>query len=93
MSIKYAGLLGLLLVISTPLSASSPGLMPPLLLAEGNITVEAAIRTAKQHYQGQVLGARYDDRQGVYKVKIVSPDGRVQQVWVDARSGQVVGGG
>ena len=64
-----------------------------LMIADASIPLESAIRSVQQRYPGKVLGAHLDEGQGVYKIKIVSADGRVQVIWVDRRSGQVVGDG
>ncbi len=62
-------------------------------LADANVSLESAIRSVQQRYPGKVLSARLDEGQGVYKIKIVAADGSVQKVWVDTRSGQIVGDG
>jgi hypothetical protein len=74
-------------------AAFAQPLNQPLWIAEAGISLESAIRIAQQRYRGKVLGARLDANQNIYKIKIVSAEGRVQQVWIDSRSGQIVSDG
>jgi uncharacterized membrane protein YkoI len=64
-----------------------------LMIADASISLDSAIRNVQQRYPGKVIGAHLDEGQGVYKIKIVSADGRVQVLLVDRQSGQIVGEG
>lgn len=91
-------LLGLLWLLAPPAWSAVPAtfLLPSghvLMIADAGLPLESAIRTVQQRYAGKVLGAHLDEGQGVYKIKIVSAEGRVQVLWVDRRSGQIVGDG
>jgi len=85
----------ILLLVSGPVVAV-PFHYPPLLVAQrdsggnGGISLDQAVSQARQQYKGQVLSAdtSYVDGRKVYRIKILTKDGRVKRTRIDARSGQ-----
>ena len=68
----------------------------PLLVAQrdhggdGGISLDEAVSQARRQYQGKVLSAetiRVDGRK-VYRIKILTKDGRVKRTQIDAGSGR-----
>lgn len=47
-----------------------------------------------QRFDGDVVGVEFEREDGryVYELKIVSPDGRLQEVYVDARTAEIISG-
>ena len=89
-----------LLLAATPVLASAQH-HPFLLMAQrghaenGGISMDEAVRRARQQHQGKVLSAetvRVDGRK-VYRIKILTKDGRVKRVHIDARTGKTVSRG
>ena len=89
-----------LLLAATPVLAS-PQHHPFLLMAQrghaenGGVSMDEAVRRARQQHQGKVLSAetvRVDGRK-VYRIKILTKDGRVKRVHIDARTGKTVSRG
>ena len=73
----------------------------PLQLAQrenagnGGISLDQAVAQARQRNKGKVLSAettRVDGRK-VYRIKILTQDGRVKRTQVDARTGQTTSRG
>ena len=86
-----------LLLATTPVPAS-PQQHPLLLLAQrghaenGGISLDEAVRRARQQHKGKVLSAetvRVDGRK-IHRIKILTKDGRVKRIQIDARTGQSV---
>ena len=85
----------ILLLVSGPVAAV-PFHYPPLQVAQrdsagnGGISLDQAVSQARQQYKGQVLSAdtSYVDGRKVYRIKILTKDGRVKRTQIDARSGQ-----
>ena len=86
-----------LLLAAGPVFAS-PFNHPLLLLAKrnhadnGGISMDEAVKRARQQHKGKVLSAetiRVDGRK-VYRIKILTKNGRVKRVKIDARTGQVI---
>lgn len=82
----------ILLLVTGPVQAF-PVHHPSLLIAQrdnGGISLDEAVSQARQQYKGQVLSAEtsYVDGRKVYRIKILTKDGRVKRTQVDARSGQ-----
>ncbi len=91
-----AGWLALMLA-STPVMAS-PSDNPFLPMAQhghsGNegISLDEAVQRARQQYRGKILSAetvRVDGRK-VYRIKILTKDGRVERMHIDVRTGQTL---
>lgn len=65
---------------------------PPALrtLAEG-ISKDEAVEIVRARYPGRVISAKAEKRDGrrVYVVKVLSDEGRVRTVTVDAESGRI----
>lgn len=85
----------ILLLASTSLQAAGTPLQP-LLIAQnghtgnGGISLDQAVAQTRQRYNGKVLSAdtvRIDGRK-VYRIKILTKDGRVKRTQIDARSGR-----
>ncbi len=54
----------------------------------GGISEQRAIAIAQQHFRGRVLAINQADR--VYRIKILSDQGTVQTILIDALNGAVV---
>jgi uncharacterized membrane protein YkoI len=63
------------------------------LLAEGQIrSLPAIIEEVKIQVPGEMLEVEFESEKGLYKyeIKILRPDGKVQEVEVDARTGAIL---
>jgi uncharacterized iron-regulated membrane protein len=89
-----------LLLAATPVIAK-PFHHPLMMMAQrghsenGGISLDEAVRRARQQHRGKVLSAeavRIDGRK-VYRIKILTKDGRVKRIHIDARTGQTVSRG
>ena len=89
-----------LLLTATPVMAK-PFHHPHMMMAQrghsenGGISLDEAVRRARQQHRGKVLSAeavRIDGRK-VYRIKILTKDGRVKRIHIDARTGQTVSRG
>lgn len=47
----------------------------------------------RRQFPGKLMDAGYNRNRGTYKLRIMSPDGRMQSIIVDARSGRILGRG
>ena len=68
---------------------------PPATGQSQGISLDEAVRRARQQHRGKVLSAeavRIDGRK-VYRIKILTKDGRVKRIHIDARTGQTVSRG
>ena len=90
----------ILLLAATPVMAK-PFNAPLMIMAQrghsenGGISLDEAVRKAKKKHKGKVLSAetvRVDGRK-VYRIKILTKDGRVKRVHIDAHTGQSVSRG
>lgn len=88
------------LLTTTPVMAK-PFHHPLMMMAQrghsenGGISLDEAVRRARQQHRGKVLSAetvRIDGRK-VYRIKILTKDGRVKRIHIDARTGQTVSRG
>ena len=79
------------LLIYSLLTALLLSLNSALYAAPDDISKQQAVDIAMQTYPGRVLSVKR--KSGVYLVKTLSENGRVQVVKIDARTGQVVTGG
>jgi hypothetical protein len=87
----------LLLLTGDPVLASPFHHLPLLLAQRGNsgdggISMDQAVAQARRQNGGKVLSAetiRVDGRK-VYRIKILTQDGRVKRTQIDARSGRTV---
>jgi hypothetical protein len=90
----------ILLLATGPAAAApfnhSPYQRYPLLIAQrdhggnGGVSLDEAVAQARQRYKGKVLSAettRADGRK-VHRIKILTQDGRVKRLTVDAGSGK-----
>jgi uncharacterized membrane protein YkoI len=85
----------ILLLVTAPVLAA-PFHYPPLLLAQrdgignGGISLDEAVSQARRQNSGKVLSAETTNIDGrkVYRIKILTKDGRVKRTQVDARTGQ-----
>ena len=96
----------LILLLATGPVAAAPYHHPgyhqhPLLIAQrdnsgsGGISLDQAVAQARQRNKGKVLSAetiRVDGRK-VYRIKILTKDGRVKRTQIDARTGQTLSRG
>jgi uncharacterized membrane protein YkoI len=91
---------GLILLLAT-LLATGPVLAAPhhytrILIAQnghnnnGDISLDQAIARARQSNQDQVLSAETVQKDGrkIYRIKILTKDGRVKRTRIDARTGK-----
>lgn len=56
----------------------------------GVISAEQAIRQVHHRFGGKLLACDYLARRQLYRVKILTDDGVMRTVFVDARSGRIV---
>ncbi|BCX88393.1 hypothetical protein MIN45_P0762 [Methylomarinovum tepidoasis] len=56
------------------------------------ITVEEAAKAVQQEVKGRVLGAKTvtEDGRKIHVIRILTPDGRVRHIRVDAASGRIL---
>jgi uncharacterized iron-regulated membrane protein len=90
----------ILLLATGPAAATayhhSPYQQHPLLLAQrdyggnGGISLDEAVAQARKRHKGKVLSAETTRSNGrkVHRIKILTKDGRVKRVTVDAGNGQ-----
>jgi uncharacterized membrane protein YkoI len=90
----------LMLLLATLLTTgpvqSAPYHHPHLLVAKNNhggnggISLDEAVAKARRHNEGKVLSAETirDDGRKVYRIKILTKDGRVKRTRIDARTGK-----
>jgi uncharacterized iron-regulated membrane protein len=96
----FTGWLILLLAMSlaTGPVLAAPHYSPRMLIAKNNhgnkgsnggISQDEAVQRARQRYNGKVLSAETirDNGRKVYRIKILTPDGRVKRIRIDAHSG------
>jgi hypothetical protein len=88
----------LVLLLGTAPLPALPQQHPLLLLAQrghaenGGISLDEAVRQARLQHKGKVLSAetvRVDGRK-IHRIKILTKDGRVKRIQIDARTGQTV---
>ena len=53
-----------------------------------DITKQKAIAIAQQHFKGRVLAINHDDN--IYRIKILSNQGTVHTILINARDGSVI---
>ena len=94
----------ILLLATLPVTGpvpAAPHHHPRLLIAtsdhgsNGGISLDEAVAQARQRNKGKVLSAettRVDGRK-VYRIKILTKDGRVKRTRIDARSGKTMSRG
>ncbi|MGI2261172.1 PepSY domain-containing protein [Shewanella sp. GXUN23E] len=94
---KTTRILTLILLMLLPLAPSWGSPAPWLMAAQGAAlkvkSPQQAVDMAKSRYGGKVLkveSASVNGNPG-YRVKLVTDDGRVMQVQIDATSGQIQG--
>ena len=84
-----------LLLVTAPAQAARHA-HQPIVVAQrdqggnGGISLDQAVAQARQQHQGKVLSAetvRVDGRK-VYRIKILTKNGRVKRTQIDARSGR-----
>ena len=63
-----------------------------MMFAANGITKEVAVKKAQKAYPGKLLQAEKMNRKGkmVFKVKLLSANSRVQVVYVDAQTGEII---
>ena len=76
--------------VATPGSAAPPGRPPAAARAEG-VTLEQAVQQAEKRYQARAVKAEEHRKDGrrVYRIRLLSDDGRVFDVTVDAATGRM----
>lgn len=91
---------GLILLLATLLATgpvlAAPHHYPRMLIAQnghnnnGDISLDQAIARARQSNQDQVLSAETVQKDGrkIYRIKILTKDGRVKRTRIDARTGK-----
>ena len=81
-----------LALVTAPVHAARYAFHPLQVAQGGNggISLDQAVAQARQQHQGKVLSAetlRVDGRK-VYRIKILTKNGRVKRTQIDARSGR-----
>ncbi len=56
------------------------------------LDIEAAAERVKERFDGRVLGGKTvtEDGRTVYVIRVLTPDGRVRHIRVDAESGKIL---
>lgn len=89
---------GIMLALATSPLLAAPFHHPPRLIAQrdyagnGGISLDEAVAQARWQHEGKVLSAetiRVDGRK-LYRIKILTRDGRVKRTQVDAATGQIL---
>lgn len=84
-------LLSALLLVALPSPASGQILMP-VLMASATVSESSAVAAALRAVKGRVLSVQLIESRGppVYRVKILTENGRVRTVHVDGQTGEVI---
>ena len=63
----------------------------PIVLAKGEMSLDAAVEMVRGRYGGKVISASTTSRGGkkVHVIKLLSDEGRVRTVRVDAQTGRI----
>ncbi len=63
-----------------------------LVVAAATVDLEAAAERVKERFDGRVLGGKTVTEEGrtVHVIRVLTPDGRVRHVRVDAESGKIL---
>lgn len=102
---KTASLVATLLAVSvlagTPLQAveqgrhgAGPETEPPVLdLPVARVSLDEAVAKVRRRYEGKILRAetRVRDGRAIHHIKLLTPDGRVRTIRVDAETGRILG--
>ena len=66
--------------------------VPARTMADGRISLDEAVARVERRYDARVVRAeeKNDDGRTVYRIRLLSADGRVFQVTVDAQTGDVL---
>ena len=83
-----------LMLASPPVTADSDQDRARKAMEQGQVLpLNAVLRTDKHECKGRVLDAQLSQggRGWIYRVRVLTPDGQVADVAVDAQSGQIVG--
>lgn len=80
------------LLLAEPVAAASPALLMPVAAQAPTVSESAAVASAVRAVKGRVLSVQLIDSRGppVYRVKILTADGRVRTVHVDGQTGEVI---
>lgn len=84
--LRAAALAALLLAAAVPVQAAPRGDATAKV-----ISAEQAIREVQRRFGGKLLACDYLARRKLYRVKILTDDGVMRTVFVDAHSGRIVG--
>ena len=62
------------------------------MAATANVTIDEAIKTASEKVSGKVIEAELEDKHHtlVWEVEIVTPENKVMEVHIDAKTGAVI---
>ncbi|MFQ3175206.1 MAG: putative membrane protein YkoI [Psychromonas sp.] len=91
---KMASILTLAVFLLLPLAATTPSAANDGRGTDLKVSSTAqAVQLVKRQYQGKVLRAQTSnsDRYSGYKVKMISKEGRVFYLFVDAQTGSISG--
>jgi uncharacterized membrane protein YkoI len=94
-SVRYVAMaaLGLIVAVPSPAAADIDHEQAYQLLKEGRIRpLIEIIKEVSARFPGEVLEVELELEDGryVYEVKILGPQGRVQEIEVDAKTGEVL---
>ncbi|MGR9054083.1 MAG: PepSY domain-containing protein [Gammaproteobacteria bacterium] len=69
--------------------------LPSVGLAFSYVSLDEATRQVRQDSSKKVLGAKTEsiDGKDVHVIKVLTPDGRIQNLKIDAESGRLLGRG
>jgi len=62
------------------------------MAAAAKVTIDEAIKTASEKLAGKIIGAELEDKHHtlVWEVEIVTPETKVMEVHIDAKTGAVI---
>lgn len=75
-------------------ASQGPGLEPPALSTTvGRTSLDEAVRKVRDRFGGKVLKASTQTRNGraIHHIRLLTDDGRVRTVRVDAETGRILG--
>lgn len=78
---------------SPPADAAVPGQQPPAVARPvAKVSLDDAVEKVRKRYEGKVLRAetRRQDGRTIHYVKLLTPDGRVRTIRVDADTGRIL---
>lgn len=56
------------------------------------LSLEKILAVVRQQVSGEIAGIELENKRGgwLYEIKVISPSGRMQEIYVDARTGEIL---